>query len=68
MCYEKFLECSKQEARGLIIAIFKILLLVSKYLIISHLLWSLLMAHASKYYISLKSFFFVRGWAGIASE
>ena len=27
-----------------------------------------LMAHPSKFYISLKSFFFVRGWAGSASE
>jgi len=26
------------------------------------------MAHPSKFYISLKSFFFVRGWAGSASE
>jgi len=29
---------------------------------------SLLMAHPSKFYISLKSFFFVRGWAGSASD
>ena len=29
---------------------------------------SVLMAHPSKFYISLKSFFFVRGWAGSASE
>src|SRR6218665_4188866 len=29
---------------------------------------SLLMAHPSKFYISLKSFFFVRDWAGSASE
>src|SRR6218665_1623337 len=29
---------------------------------------SLLMAHPSKFYISLKSFFFVRGWAESASE
>src|SRR6218665_451368 len=28
----------------------------------------LLMAHPSKFYISLKSFFFVRDWAGSASE
>src|SRR6218665_1970383 len=27
---------------------------------------SVLMAHPSKFYISLKSFFFVRGWAGSA--
>src|SRR6218665_1581104 len=31
-------------------------------------LHSVLMAHPSKFYISLKSFFFVRGWAGSASE
>ena len=29
---------------------------------------SVLMAHPSKFYISLKSFFFVCGWAGSASE
>src|SRR6218665_1288391 len=29
---------------------------------------SVLMAHPSKFYISLKSFFFVRVWAGSASE
>ena len=29
---------------------------------------SVLMAHPSKFYISLKSFFFVGGWAGSASE
>ena len=29
---------------------------------------SLLMAYPSKFYISLKSFFFVRDWAGSASE
>src|SRR6218665_1334668 len=29
---------------------------------------SLLVAHPSKFYISLKSFFFVRDWAGSASE
>src|SRR6218665_2607112 len=29
---------------------------------------SLLMAHPSKFYISLKSFFFVRDWTGSASE
>ena len=29
---------------------------------------SLLMAHSSKFYISLKSFLFVRDWAGSASE
>ena len=29
---------------------------------------SVLMAHPSKFYISLKSFFFVRGWAGSTSE
>ena len=29
---------------------------------------SLLMAHPSKFYISLKAFFFVRDWAGSASE
>src|SRR6218665_2035487 len=29
---------------------------------------SVLMAHPSKFYISFKSFFFVRGWAGSASE
>ena len=31
-------------------------------------LWSLLMAHPSKFYISLKSFFFVCDWAGSSSE
>jgi len=31
-------------------------------------LWSLLMAHPSKFDISLKSFFFVRDWDGSASE
>src|SRR6218665_3640279 len=31
-------------------------------------LHSLLMAHPSKFYISRKSFFFVRDWAGSASE
>src|SRR6218665_53862 len=31
-------------------------------------LCSLLMAHPSKFYISLKSFFFVRDWAGSTSE
>src|SRR6218665_3045929 len=31
-------------------------------------LHSLLMAQPSKFYISLKSFFFVRDWAGSASE
>src|SRR6218665_1389345 len=29
---------------------------------------SVLMAHPSKFYISLKSFFFGHGWAGSASE